>query len=49
MKMFVAMFLAFIVSGCATTTQLVDTRNDTSGTVMGLEYRDFEKAAGEAI
>ncbi|MBB3048877.1 hypothetical protein FHR99_003151 [Litorivivens lipolytica] len=38
------------ITGCASQgVQLVDTSNDTAGTVMGLEYRDFEKAAAESV
>ena len=42
--------LSLIFTGCAAPgASYVDTSNDTSGTVMGLEYRDFEKAAADAV
>lgn len=38
------------ISGCSTTgVERVDTKNDIAETTMGLEYRDFEQAAAEAI
>lgn len=37
------------VSGCNTVTQNVDTRNDRVEATMGLDYRDFEKAAAEMV
>lgn len=44
-----AAILLFLVSGCATTTQNIDMHNDQGQAVMGLDYRDFQKAASEAI
>lgn len=44
-----AAILLFLVSGCATTTQNIDMYNDQGQAVMGLDYRDFQKAASEAI
>jgi uncharacterized protein (TIGR02722 family) len=44
-----AAILLFLVSGCATTTQNIDMHNDRGQAVMGLDYRDFQKAASEAI
>ena len=41
--------LLFMLSGCATTTRNIDMNNDKGQAVMGLDYRDFQKAASEAI
>jgi uncharacterized protein (TIGR02722 family) len=41
--------LLLLVSGCATTTQNIDMSNDKGEAVMGLDYRDFQQAASEAI
>jgi len=41
--------LLFMLSGCATTTTNIDMYNDKGQAVMGLDYRDFQKAASEAI
>lgn len=41
--------LLLLASGCATTTQNIDMNNDRGQAVMGLDYRDFQKAAGEAV
>jgi len=41
--------LLLILSGCATTTRNIDMYNDKGQAVMGLDYRDFQKAASEAI
>ena len=41
--------LLLLASGCATTTRNIDMSNDREQAVMGLDYRDFQKAAGEAI
>jgi uncharacterized protein (TIGR02722 family) len=40
--------LLFLVSGCATTRN-IDMNNDMEQAVMGLDYRDFQKAASEAV
>lgn len=42
-------FISVLISGCATTTQNIDINNDRGQAVMGLDYRDFQKAAGESI
>jgi penicillin-binding protein activator len=42
-------FLLFLVSACATKTTNIDMDNDKAPAVMGLDYRDFQKAAGELI
>ena len=42
-------FLLFLVSGCVTTTQNIDMNNDKEKAVMGLDYRDFQKTASEAV
>lgn len=38
-----------IMSGCVNKTQRIDIHNDTGDQVMGLDYRDFNQAAGEAV
>ncbi len=43
------MLLLLFVSGCATTTKNIDMSNDREQAVMGLDYRDFQKAASEAV
>jgi uncharacterized protein (TIGR02722 family) len=48
-KLFAACAMALVLTGCASGVKIVDTNNDTADSVMGLEYRDFEKAAGEAV
>ena len=37
------------MSGCADKTQRIDIHNDTGDQVMGLDYRDFNQAASEAV
>jgi len=41
--------LLFSLSGCATATKNIDMGNDQAQAVMGLDYRDFHKAASEAV
>jgi hypothetical protein len=41
--------MLFILNGCVTATQNIDMSNDQGKAVMGLDYRDFEKAANEAV
>jgi len=38
-----------LMSGCADKVQRIDMSNDTGGQVMGLDYRDFNEAASDAI
>ena len=38
-----------LVTGCADKTERIDLNNDTAGQVMGLDYRDFDEAAGKSI
>ena len=45
----VLMALALIGISACTPTENIDIHNDTGGAVMGLDYRDFQKAASEAI
>ena len=45
----VVMLFIFLVSGCVSTTQNIDMSNDMEKAVMGLDYRDFQKAASEAV
>ena len=41
--------LTVMLVGCNPKTYNVDTENDTGKAVMALDYRDFEKAAGEVV
>ncbi|SIT72413.1 hypothetical protein SAMN05216526_1644 [Ectothiorhodosinus mongolicus] len=43
------LIVLFFLSGCATGVQMVDTRNDRGEAVVGLDYRDFEDAASDAV
>jgi len=38
-----------LLVGCETIPELVDERNDTGHTTIELDYRDFQRAADEAI
>ena len=40
---------SLLTTGCADKTQRIDMNNDTAGQVMGLDYRDFDEAAGKTI
>ena len=40
---------AVLLAGCATTPERVDRHNDKGPEVMGLDYRDFNEAAAEAL
>ena len=42
------MFSIFF-AGCADKTQRIDIHHDTGDQVMGLDYRDFNQAAAEAV
>ncbi|MBU1054131.1 MAG: penicillin-binding protein activator LpoB [Proteobacteria bacterium] len=48
-KLIGVVLLLFLISACATTTKNIDMSNDREKAVMGLDYRDFQKAASEAI
>ncbi|MCG8617752.1 MAG: penicillin-binding protein activator LpoB [Desulfobacterales bacterium] len=37
-----------LVTGCVSTTRNIDVNHDDGSAVMGLDYRDFQKAAGDA-
>lgn len=39
----------FLISGCATKTELIDIENDSSERAAGLEYRDFESSARSMV
>ena len=43
------MLLFITINGCVTATQNIDMNNDKAQAVMGLDYRDFQKAASEAV
>jgi len=45
----VSAVVLLMLGGCATTTRNIDMNNDKGQAVMGLDYRDFQKAASEAI
>lgn len=38
-----------LMSGCAQKTERIDMHEDKGAQVMGLDYRDFDQAAGEAV
>ncbi|MEA3372314.1 MAG: penicillin-binding protein activator LpoB [Campylobacterota bacterium] len=40
---------AILMTGCADKTEKIDIHHDTGDQVMGLDYRDFNQAAGEAV
>ncbi len=41
--------LLLLVAGCGTKTRNIDMDNDQAGAIMGLDYRDFQDAAREAV
>ena len=44
-----ALLAAGLMSGCADKTERIDMNNDKGDQVMGLDYRDFNQAAAEAV
>ena len=49
-RIFGSMMAAVLLLGaCADKTQRIDMNNDEAGQVMGLDYRDFNEAAGKAV
>ena len=40
---------ALLLGACADKTERIDMNNDQAGQVMGLDYRDFNEAAGKAV
>lgn len=48
-KVIYGTILVTAISGCASTVRNIDMANDTTPAVMGLDYRDFEMAATEAV
>ena len=49
-KIVLSTFLAAgLMTGCADKTERIDIHNDKGDQVMGLDYRDFNQAASEAI
>jgi len=49
-KIVLSVFLAAgLMTGCADKTERIDIHNDKGDQVMGLDYRDFNQAASEAI
>lgn len=45
----VVLGVAIVLTGCAGSVEMVDTRNDRGDAVAGIDYRDFERAASDAI
>lgn len=48
LKLLSCLFLAAILSGCAS-VEMVDDTNDDGAAVVGLDYRDFEKAGSQMV
>ena len=48
-KLFVLPVLMMFLVACSGTPVKIDTANDSNGTVMGLDYRDFSEAAGAMV
>jgi hypothetical protein len=48
-RMVLVAVMIFATGACAPATQNIDMYNDTGAAVMGLDYRDFEQAAGDAV
>jgi len=48
-KLSAACIIIPLLSACATKTTNIDIHNDQEQAVMGLDYRDFQKAASEAV
>jgi penicillin-binding protein activator len=48
-KKFLPVVLLIAFAGCSEPTKNIDTRNDSGGAVMGLDYRDFDRAASEMV
>jgi len=48
-KIIIISFISILFSGCAATTRNIDMKHDDSQAVMGLDNRDFQKAAKESI
>jgi hypothetical protein len=44
-----ALAAIFILSGCTSTTTNINMQDDRGAAVMGLDYRDFQNAASEAV
>jgi len=42
-------FLFLLMTGCVATTRNIDMNSDKGKAVMGVDYRDFQKAASEAV
>lgn len=40
---------SLLIGGCAVKTERIDMQKDEAGEVMGLDYRDFNEAAGRAV
>jgi uncharacterized protein (TIGR02722 family) len=48
-KNLVLFVMLVAIAGCNTPTQNIDTINDQGTAVMGLDYRDFDRAASEMV
>ena len=49
LQLIITGLLLSLISSCTPKTVNIDVDNDQAGAVMGLDYRDFQKAAGEVI
>ncbi len=50
MQLVISLLLAsLLIGGCAEKTERIDMQKDEAGEVMGLDYRDFNEAAGKAV
>ncbi len=48
-KLIIMALAAVMIAGCGPKTTNIDTQNDPGDAVMGLDYRDFEKAASSMV
>ena len=48
-KKMLLFLLALVLAGCQTSTENIDTINDPGKAVLGLDYRDFDRAASEMV
>lgn len=48
-KIFLVIMFPLLLSACASNVQMVDTQSDQGEAVVGLDYRDFEGAASDAV
>ncbi len=48
-KLLILFFAALMIAGCTPRTTNIDVYNDPAGAVMGLDYRDFDRAASAMV